>query len=203
MSTRDSSEERVSQRPSRASQSSLMTPTLPQRLTGDKRVLSTLSRTRLNVDHAGLSPLPLPLRESTSSRLASSSNWPSNNWLTVTLNPMDVMEVSRAMLSTTPRKILKSLRKTTHTRDTTDTAKPRRAWRRSRLPDTKLSSTTVSLSSRLPLPSNQLVSVLMLPEVPGKCTTVESSTTRDVDMILTTLSPLLDTVKRANTSISS
>jgi len=34
--------------------------------TGDLRELSTPSRARLNVDHAGLSPLPLPSREATS-----------------------------------------------------------------------------------------------------------------------------------------
>merc|ERR1711990_377469 len=122
LSTRDfldSSQERTSLL---RSQSFLIPPTSLIPSTGEPRVPSPQLRTRDNADHAGLSPLLVPLRELCSSPLEPSNPTLSNNSLTAPSKTPVATVDSWTTLSNTLRPTHSSLRLSTHTLEDKDTA---------------------------------------------------------------------------------
>merc|ERR1712166_859085 len=77
--------------------------------------LSTVLRTKDNVDHAGLSPLLLLLKDTTLSKTDIFKATPSNNLLTAIKFPMVAKEVFKDLLSLTMKLTLKQLRPIIHT----------------------------------------------------------------------------------------
>merc|ERR1719198_335086 len=84
-------------------------------LTGEIKVQFNQSKTKDNVDHAGLSPPLLLWRVLISLKLESFLSFQSNNLLIAIPNPMDVTVVLRCMLLSMLRRTLKNLSKVTHT----------------------------------------------------------------------------------------
>ena len=95
-----------------------MIQTLRPLSTGDLREQSTLSRTKANVDHAGLSQPQLQSKVIT--LLSRESSWTSlnKNLLTVTNIPEVAWVASRVMPSDTPNPTSKKMNLTTHTSPT-------------------------------------------------------------------------------------
>ena len=104
----------------RKTSSTRMLQSLPLRTsltqsTGSRKVLSTQSRTKVSVDHAGPFPLLLPLRVPISSKQVSLFHSLSSNSLTVTPNPMVATVDGNPTLSTGPTPMVRILRATTFT----------------------------------------------------------------------------------------
>merc|ERR1712166_1728706 len=89
--------------------------------------LSTVLRTKDNVDHAGLSLLQLLLKDTISSKTDIFKATPSNNLLTAIKFPMAAKEVSKDLPSPTMKHTLKQLRPTIHTLVKTGPAKTRQS----------------------------------------------------------------------------
>merc|ERR1711957_493878 len=147
--------------------------------TGEPRVPSTQLRTKLNADHAGLSPPPSPTRVLTSSRLESSSLFPSKNSSPATPTPWVATVDFNPTLSDTSSPTDKTPSPTTHTAPVTES--PEDATNPSlpetlRILDTPTSPESPSPNLRLLLPRPQLPSPSRPTRWSSRCTPPESST---------------------------
>merc|ERR1719420_308893 len=165
--------------------------------TGDPRELSTPSRIRDSVDHAGLSPQLPPLRELTPSNPESFLSSPSSSSLTVPTShteTSDAMEVLSRTPSLTGSPTLPSPRLLTHTLPPRAPAKLDPSTTLESLSKLTLTSPQrLSPRSRLPLPRNQSPLPLRLTSWSSNSTPQECLTLLRAEPTSTTPSPLLDT----------
>merc|ERR1719313_752554 len=178
-------------------------PTLPPASTGSPRVPSLESRTRVNADHAGLSPPPVPSRDPCSSPPEPSSPTLSSSSSIAPSKTAAAMVVSWTTPSSTLSPTHSCLSPSTHTRADRELASSFR-------PKVRVSSSPSRMSAETPrvisseLPSARVQSPLPSRPTssPSRATLVVSSPT-DAEPTSTTVSSPSDTELRAAKSTSS
>jgi len=123
MSTRDFSETKFQKTINMKISLNFLQLILLIQLIGENKVLSMVLKTKANVVHAGLSLLLLLLKDILSSKVDTFSVFLNNNLLIVTKFLMVVTEVSKDLLSTMMKLILKLLKPTIHTKEPMELAR--------------------------------------------------------------------------------
>jgi hypothetical protein len=123
MNTRDFSETKFQKIMSMKISLNFLQLILLIQLIGENKVLSMVLKTKANVVHAGLSLLLLLLKDMLSSKVDTFSVFLNNNLLIVTKFLMVVTVVSKDLLSTMMKLILKLLKKTIHTKESMELAR--------------------------------------------------------------------------------